>query len=88
MRKIVIKPDKNHPAIKAYSKAVERGMKAQHVVPKDNGWAVKRARAKKSTKVFNTQGEASKYAKEIAKNNGGSLFIHRKDGRIRDRVDY
>jgi hypothetical protein len=88
MRKILIETDKNHPAIKAYSQAVERGMKSQHVVPSENGWAVKRGGANKATKIFKVQRDAEQYANKIAQNHKSSVFIHGKDGRIRNRKDY
>jgi predicted site-specific integrase-resolvase len=59
--------------------------KNQHVVPKNGKWSVKGAGNSKSTKDFNTQKEAIDYAREIAKNQKSELFIHRKDGTIRDR---
>lgn len=60
----------------------------QHVLPKDNGWAVKKAGANKNTKVFSKQSDAIKYAKDIAKNHKSELFIHSKTGRIRERNTY
>ena len=43
--------------------------KNQHVVPRENGWAVKRAGSTRDTKVFQTQFDAKKFATDIAKNN-------------------
>ena len=42
--------------------------KNQHVVPHQNGWAVKGAGNEKATKVTSTQAEAIKIAQDIARN--------------------
>lgn len=61
----------------------------QHVVPRsDGGWAVKKAGAERDTKVFDKQNKAIEFAREIAKNNKSELFIHSRDGRIRERNTY
>lgn len=60
----------------------------QHVLPRDNGWSVKKAGASRDTKVFDKQSDAIECAKDIAKNKGSELFIHSKDGRIRERNTY
>ncbi|MBP9758863.1 DUF2188 domain-containing protein [Candidatus Dojkabacteria bacterium] len=88
MRKTVLKTNKNHPAIRAYSKAIERGMKSQHVIPNGNGWVVKKAGANKTTKTFKFQKEAEQYANQLAQSQKSSVFIYGKDGRISDRKDY
>lgn len=59
-----------------------------HVVPKDGQWAVKTENAERPVKVTATQQEAIERAKEIAKNNQSELFVHRKDGTIRERNSY
>lgn len=62
--------------------------KNQHVVPHGNDWAVKREGAERATTIVPTQREAIEIAREIARNNSSELFIHRPDGRIRDRDSY
>lgn len=57
----------------------------QHVVPHPEGWAVKGAGNGRATKVFDTQQEAIDSGREIAHNQGGELFIHGRNGRIRKR---
>ena len=57
----------------------------QHVVPNGDGWAVKGERNSKATHRTNTQQQAIDLAREIARNQKSELFIHRKDGTIRDR---
>ena len=59
-----------------------------HVVPDDGQWAVKREKAVRSTRVVSTQKEAIEIAKELAKNSQSEMFIHRKDGTIRERNTY
>ena len=60
----------------------------QHVVPHDEGWAIKGAGNEKYTAIFDTQRQAINRAKEIAQNYKSSVVIHGKDGSIRDRISY
>ena len=61
----------------------------QHVTPHPNGgWQVKAAGGKKATVVTTTQSDAIKIAKQIAKNQGSEMFIHNKQGQIRERNSY
>ena len=60
----------------------------QHVVPHNGDWAVRGAGSRRATSVHPTQREAADAAREIARNQRSELFIHRKDGRIRDRSSY
>jgi Uncharacterized protein conserved in bacteria (DUF2188) len=62
--------------------------KNQHVVPHPQGWAVKGAGNSKATKVLPTQADAIAAGKEIAKNQGSELVIHRPNGQIRDKNSY
>ena len=59
--------------------------RSQHVVPRGNQWAVRKAGAEKVTRRFDTQREAIEAARGIARNQGGEVFIHGRDGRIRQR---
>ena len=60
----------------------------QHVVPHEEGWAVKGEGNEKYTAVYDYQDDAIDRAKDIAKNYGSDVIIHRKDGTIRDRISY
>lgn len=60
----------------------------QHVVPHNNGWAVKGAGAERATKIVPTQGEAIGIARGIARNQQSELLIHGENGRIRTRDSY
>ncbi len=57
----------------------------QHVVPHDDGWAVRGADSQRATSIHRTQQDAIDAGREIARNQGSELFIHGRDGRIRDR---
>ena len=58
---------------------------SQHVVPRGKKWAVRKTGAERVTRRFDTQQEAIKAARGIARDNGGEVFIHGRDGRIRMR---
>ena len=60
----------------------------QHVVPHAEGWAVKPEGGKRPSSVHDTQQEAIDRAREIARNQESEIFIHRPDGRIRERDSY
>jgi uncharacterized protein YdaT len=62
--------------------------KGQHVVPAGDKWAVRKSGSSRSTETFNTQGEAITRAREIAKNQRTELYIHGRDGKIRERDSY
>jgi hypothetical protein len=63
--------------------------KNQHVVPTPNGsWGVRGEGNSKMTKETTTQTQAIEIAREIAKNQGSEVIIHRKDGTIRDKDSY
>lgn len=57
--------------------------KNQHVVPHQDGWAVKGAGNQRATSVHATQQQATAAARVIARNQRSELVIHRSDGRIR-----
>lgn len=60
----------------------------QHVVPHENGWAVRGAGNERVTSVHDTQAEAIERARDIALNYRSDVIIHRSDGTIRDRQSY
>lgn len=86
MNRIVFKTDQNHPQIRAYKEAVEKGLQSHHVLQRGNEWIVKRAGASKATAVYSTQSDAISKGKALASNNNSELFIHGRDGRIRERI--
>ena len=60
----------------------------QHVVPHEEGWAIKGEGNERYTAVYDYQDDAIKRAKDIARNYKSDVIIHRKDGTIRDRLSY
>jgi hypothetical protein len=59
--------------------------KNQHVVPHQDGWAVKGAGNQRATSVHDTQQQAIDAGRDIARNQQSELVIHRPNGRIRDK---
>ncbi len=57
----------------------------QHVVPHEGGWAVRGAGSQRATSVHRTQREAIDAGREVARNQRTELFVHGRDGRIRER---
>lgn len=62
--------------------------KGQHVVPSTSGWSVRKAGAARASSTHATQLEAIAAATVIARNQQTELFIHGRDGRIRERNSY
>ncbi|MCR6658625.1 MAG: DUF2188 domain-containing protein [Asticcacaulis sp.] len=63
--------------------------KGQHVVPSaTGGWSVKKSGAMRATVIYQTQAEAIAAATKIAQNQKTELYIHGRDGRIRERNSY
>jgi Uncharacterized protein conserved in bacteria (DUF2188) len=60
----------------------------QHVVPGEKGWTVLRAGASRVTSNHSTQEAAILAATRIAKNQKTELYIHGRDGRIREKTSY
>ncbi len=60
----------------------------QHVVPRNDQWAVVGAGNSRATVVVSTQQQAINIAKPIATNQGGDVVIHNTHGRIRERNSY
>ena len=60
--------------------------KNQHVTPHpDGGWQVKGAGNTRATARTTTQREAIGIAREISRNQGSELVIHRPNGQIREK---
>ena len=62
--------------------------KNQHVVPREEGWAVRGEGKTRDTSLHRTQAEAERAAREIAINQKSEVLIHGEDGRIRERNSY
>ena len=60
----------------------------QHVVPHEEGWAVRGEGNKRITSAYKYQDDAIDRARGIAKNYNSDVIIHGRDGRIRDRMSF
>lgn len=61
----------------------------QHVTPHpDGGWQVKGASNSRATARTSTQSDAIEIARDIARNKGSEMVIHRSNGQIRDKNSY
>jgi len=78
----------NNPQIRAYEKAVERGLNSQYVLPRNEEWIVKKPNIQRSVRVFSTQQEAVSYAKGLAQKQGTAVFVHNAEGSIEERFYY
>lgn len=62
--------------------------KAPHIVPRDGQWAVKRENASRASSLHETQQEAIDAGRRLAQADRTELYIHGRDGRIRDANSY
>lgn len=60
----------------------------QHVVPYEDGWAVRREGNKRITSKHRKQSTAIRRAKTLARKRKADVIIHRADGTIRDRISF
>ena len=60
----------------------------QHVVPYEDGWAVRREGNKRITTKHRKQSTAIRKAKTLARKRKADVIIHRASGGIRDRISY
>ena len=63
-------------------------MPNQHVVKREDGWAVRGDKAQKDTSHHETQQGAIERAREIAIHQKTEVVIHGRDGKIRDKDSY
>lgn len=54
----------------------------QHVVPRENGWAILGAGAQRDTQVFDRKQDAVDRAREISQNQKSELVVHGQNGQI------
>ena len=62
--------------------------KDQHVVRHGTGWAVKTPGGARASSVHSTQREAIAAARRSARRHRSELFVHRRNGTIRERDSY
>ena len=59
-----------------------------HITPHKDGWQSKTAGNSRATKVCTTQQECIDFGTAQAKRNGSELYIHNKQGRIREKNSF
>jgi len=59
--------------------------RTQHIVPHPEGWAIKPGGGQRASSVHPTQSAAIDRGREIAENQRAELYIHGRDGRIREK---
>lgn len=69
----------------AVTKVIDMTKRNQHVVPRDDGWAVHGAGAKRATELFDRKADAIDLAREISKTQGTELLMHGRDGKIQSK---
>ena len=62
--------------------------KNQHLVQRNDGWAVRGEGNSRDTSHHSTQTEAYNAARQIAEHQKSEVFIHRRDGKIRERNSF
>lgn len=62
--------------------------KDQHIVKRDDGWAVRGAGNTRDTSHHPTQAAAIEAGRDIARRQESELVIHNRQGRIRDSDSY
>lgn len=62
--------------------------KNQHVVPSGGKWSVRSTGASRASGTFLKQSDAIDAAREKAKRDGSELYVHGRDGRIRERNSF
>ncbi|MFN8375013.1 MAG: DUF2188 domain-containing protein [Anaerolineae bacterium] len=62
------------------------GVHQLHVVPHPEGWAIRRADARRASFVFNSREQAQHKALEMAEEENGSIIVHDDDGQISHQI--
>ena len=62
---------------------------SKHVVPNPaGGWTVRNSGATRVSRTFDTQAEAVRYGRTAAKKTHTELYVHGKDGTIKNKDSY
>ncbi|EXU80590.1 hypothetical protein AX13_15125 [Comamonas aquatica DA1877] len=69
----------------AVTRMIEMTKRNQHVVPREDGWAVQGAGAKRATELFDRKTDAVDRARAISQNQGTELLIHGRNGQIQSK---
>lgn len=59
-----------------------------HIVPHEQGWAVRIEGNERVTSIHPTQEDAANAGRDRARREGSELLIHGENGRIRERNSY
>lgn len=59
--------------------------KSHHIVPHPNGWAIKTESASRASSVHPTKQQAVDRGRDVSRNQGTELVIHRQNGQIQER---
>jgi len=63
--------------------------KSQHVVSRSDGsWSVRAGGSAKVSRTFPRKSDAIDYGRVVARDKRAELYIHRRDGRIQERLSY
>ncbi|MBI4454783.1 MAG: DUF2188 domain-containing protein [Acidobacteria bacterium] len=62
--------------------------KPVHIVPRDNGWAVRREGAQRDSSHHDTKADADKVGRRTAQRDHTELVTHGKDGKIQDKDSF
>jgi len=88
MKGQVLQTDQNNPQVKAYCEAIARGLQNYHVVFHDNSWVVTKPEADEPEKICPTQKQAVEFASQLAKKQKRTVFVHKRNGRLKTRLDF
>jgi len=69
----------------AVTRMIEMTKRNQHVVPREDGWAVQGAGAKRATELFDRKTDAVDRARAISQNQRTELLIHGRNGQIQSK---
>ncbi len=58
------------------------------ITQRETGWADIREGASRASRIYDTQHAAFEAARKSARREGGEVFIHNKEGQIRERNTY
>lgn len=62
---------------------------SKHVMPSlTGGWAVRNYGASRASRTFATQAEALEYGRAAARDGHAALYVHRRDGSVREKSSY
>lgn len=74
---------------KTQSRGSASSKTSHHVVPDpQGGWNVKKGGSAKASNHYGTKDAAVAKAREISRNQGSELYIHRKDGTIQRKASH